>query len=419
MADKLKITRKKLYDEILNEAPTKVAARYDISYQKLKSVCDEYNIPIPPQSYYRDKRNGEDVAAPILPDSEVETIEIDTIEHRENKTTAQLTNKANTLCILQILRDYSDRDRILTTSEIIEKMASLYGLHITRRTVYSCMAILIDMGFDVSLYEDNGKGYYLDSRELEQSEIRLLMDCVYSNTAISARQSEQLIEKLQNFLPEYKRRHYKHLSIVGTKRKTPNKEVFLNIELLDEAITKKKKVEFEYTNYNLKKELVARRSKPYKVSPYAMVASNDGYYLFCRSGWYDNISIYRIDKIRKIRITDEKAEQKPEGFETAKYTDESVLMYSSERVEARLKCDNIMLGDVIDKFGGEVKLFDNNDGETFTAVVKGAFDGLKIWAVHYLDACEIIAPQELRGAVVEMIKKNKYGELNGSNYEKA
>ena len=62
-----------------------------------------------------------------------------------NRCESVFTSKANTLCILQILREYSDRDNILTTSQIIDKMASIYGLHITRRTIYSCIAVLIDM----------------------------------------------------------------------------------------------------------------------------------------------------------------------------------------------------------------------------------------------------------------------------------
>ena len=325
-----------------------------------------------------------------------------------NRCESVFTSKANTLCILQILREYSDRDNILTTSQIIAKMVSIYGLHITRRTIYSCIAVLIDMNYDISTYEDNGKGYYLDSRELELAEVKLLMDCVYSNTAVSSAQSTQLIKKLQSFLPQYKRHYYNNLLITGTTRKTPNKEVFLNIEVLDEAISKNKMVEFVYTEYDLNKKLVPRRSKPYRVSPYSIVSSNEGCYLFCRSGSHENISVYRVDKIKNISITDEPLLPSPSGFDPAKYKDESVLMYSSERVEARFKCDKVIIGHVIDRFGIDVKLFDNNDGKTFTAVVKGAFEGLKIWAVHYLDCCEVTEPQELRNAVIDTIKRNKY-----------
>ena len=91
-----------------------------------------------------------------------------------------LTEKANAICLLEVLREYSDAEHILPMREIIGKMQSLYGIKIDRRTVYGAVALLIELGYDISIYEDNGVGYYLRSRELEQSEVLLLTDAVYS-----------------------------------------------------------------------------------------------------------------------------------------------------------------------------------------------------------------------------------------------
>ena len=91
-----------------------------------------------------------------------------------------LTEKANAICLLEILKEYSDAEHILPMREIIAKMQSLYGIKIDRRTVYGVVALLIELGYDVSLYEDNGVGYYLRERELEPSEVLLLTDAVYS-----------------------------------------------------------------------------------------------------------------------------------------------------------------------------------------------------------------------------------------------
>ena len=89
-----------------------------------------------------------------------------------------LTEKANAICLLEILREYSDAEHILPMRDIVTKMQAIYGLKPDRRTVYGAAALLIDMGYDISLYEDNGVGYYLRSRELEQSEVLLLTDAV-------------------------------------------------------------------------------------------------------------------------------------------------------------------------------------------------------------------------------------------------
>ena len=72
-----------------------------------------------------------------------------------------LTEKANAICLLEVLKEYSDAEHILPMREIIAKMQSLYGIKIDRRTVYGAVALLIELGYDISLYEDNGVGYYL------------------------------------------------------------------------------------------------------------------------------------------------------------------------------------------------------------------------------------------------------------------
>ena len=124
-----------------------------------------------------------------------------------------LTEKANAICLLEVLREYSDAEHILPMREIIGKMQSLYGIKIDRRTVYGAVALLIELGYDISIYEDNGVGYYLRSRELEQSEVLLLTDAVYSFPFIPAKQTEQLVQKLQKQLSVHQRKRYRYLTI--------------------------------------------------------------------------------------------------------------------------------------------------------------------------------------------------------------
>ena len=80
-----------------------------------------------------------------------------------------LTEKANAICLLEVLKEYSDAEHILPMREIIAKMQSLYGIKIDRRTVYGAVALLIELGYDISLYEDNG---VIDAefKEVDQSE---------------------------------------------------------------------------------------------------------------------------------------------------------------------------------------------------------------------------------------------------------
>ena len=46
-----------------------------------------------------------------------------------------LTEKANAICLLEVLREYSDAEHILPMREIIANMQSLNGIKIDRRSV--------------------------------------------------------------------------------------------------------------------------------------------------------------------------------------------------------------------------------------------------------------------------------------------
>ena len=320
-----------------------------------------------------------------------------------------LSDRANAICILEILREYSDAEHILPMRTILHKMKSLYGTDIDRRTVYSAISLLKDnLGYEISTYEENKQGYYLQERILEVSEVRLLMEAVYACDGIPRRQSELLIEKLQKLLSVHQRKQYMNLRIIRRERRTPNKSVFFNIDLLDEAISSKVQVEFTYLKYNLEKKLVPKRSVRYLVNPYALVFANGNYYLICNYDAYDNISYYRVDKICDVRIL-ERQPVKPlaADFDLTKFTQKHIYMFSPYSESVKIRCHNVILDDVIEKFGNEILLLPDGE-EYFTAVLRNTPGGIQFWLLQYLQYCEVLEPLYLREEIIEFISKNKY-----------
>ena len=172
-----------------------------------------------------------------------------------------LTEKAITICLLEVLREYSDENHILSMGEIISHLHARYGLNPDRRTIYSAMDTLIELGYDISLYKDNGKGYYMLDRQLEPSEAHLLSDAICTFPFISERQTAHLRNKVQSLVSVHDRKQIKNLTVMRSDQKTLNKNVFYNIEILDEAIEKKVKVKFDYFDYGADKQLHKRRNR--------------------------------------------------------------------------------------------------------------------------------------------------------------
>jgi len=318
-----------------------------------------------------------------------------------------LTDKANVICILSILKEYSDEEHILTMKDIQDKMKVLYDLSPDRRTVYSAIDVLINMGYDISSYAENRIGYWLRDREFSNAELRLLLDAVYAFEYISDRQTAELTEKLRNMFSVNDRKKYNYSSVIRTDKKSPNPQVFLNIETLDEAISAGKKVSFVYLDYDLNKKLVPRRAERYVVNPYAMTCENEHYYLICITEGHTDPGFYRVDMMKDIRISDESISISKKDANLGS-TKKVVYAYTGTPESITMLCDKYVLRYVIEKFGKDTVIYPADDGR-FTAVINSAPEGVKFWALQYLKYVEIVSPVSLREEIKKIISENKYG----------
>ena len=313
-----------------------------------------------------------------------------------------LSEKAYAICLLEILQEYSDEEHILPMREITAKMQIIYGIKPDRRTVYAAVALLMQLGYDISIYEENGIGYFLRSRPLEQPEILLLTDAVYAFPFISARQTEQLVQKLQKQLSCHQRKKYRHLTIARQQHKTDNRQVFWNIELLDEAITQKKKVQMDYLHYGLDKKQHITAS--YTVNPYEMTYLNEHYYLICVPDHDPHTRLYRIDRMANIHLLEEFRSEQPAARQEAQ---DAIYAYVGAPERIVMRCERWILDDVIDRFGSDVYLTEESE-TAFTASFTAPPRGIKFWALQYLPYVEVLEPRWLRKEIIESIGKNKY-----------
>lgn len=318
-----------------------------------------------------------------------------------------LTEKAISICLLEVLREHSDENHILSMGDIISHISICYGLKPDRRTIYSALETLIELGHDISLYKDNGKGYYLLDQVLEPSEAHLLSDAICTFPFISEKQTMQLMSKIQSLVSVHERKHIKNLTVLRSDQKTVNKNVFYNIEVLDDAIEKKVKVRFDYCDYGVDKQLHKRREEKYTMNPYGMVYSNEHYYLICIKENKPNLSMYRIDRIQNIELTESSLDEQATDFDPRAAVKNTVYAYTGESETIEMLVDPKKLSDVIDKFGTNITIDPNEDGR-LKITLKASPMGMKYWALQYLEYVEVVQPTELVQDIVCIINNTKY-----------
>ncbi len=319
-----------------------------------------------------------------------------------------MTDKGNVICILKILEEYSDEDHILSMQQIQEKMDSLYGLKPDRRTVYSAVEVLGQMGYDISSFRENGKGYFLRERSFETGEILMLTDAVGAFQYISQKQTEELTAKLKSLLSMHQRKQIHTADIIRTENKSPNPQVVLNIEILSQAINERKKVSFIYMDYDYDKKLHARREERYVANPYGMICDSEHYYLVMISRGHTDPSFYRIDMMSDIIILDEKIDisKTDARLNTIKRV---VYAHAGKPENIRLRCKKKVLRYVLEKFGTDIVIIpDPEDPYTFETSFKAPAEGMVYWALQYLPEVEVLAPESLRERIKQAIKANSY-----------
>lgn len=82
-------------------------------------------------------------------------------------------------------------------------------------------------------------------------------------------------------------------------------------------------------------------------------------------------------------------------------------MFSPYSESVKIRCHNVILDDVIEKFGNEILLLPDGE-EYFTVVLRNTPGGIQFWLLQYLQYCEVLEPLYLREEIIEFISKNKY-----------
>lgn len=306
--------------------------------------------------------------------------------------------------IYQILEEYSDSEHPLTQNDIIRKLEDNYGIECERKAVGRNISYLKEIGYDI---ESDIRGTYLASRPIEKSELRLLIDSVLSSRHINSTHSKQLIDKLIKLGGHNFKSHVKHVYSVKEWNKSQNKDFFLNIEIVDEAIELGKKIEFDYNRVGVDGNL--RSTGKHVASPYQMLLHNQRYYLMLRDDKYDEISYDRLDKITNMRILDEDALplRENEGFvHGINYKDLATsmpYMFSDKAQLVKLRCASFMTDEIADWFGDGFTAKATSDGMV-DVTVKASTRAMLYWVLQYNDKVEVLSPKSLRDEVIAALK---------------
>ena len=339
--------------------------------------------------------------------------------------------------ILDILKKYTDENHRLSQKDIQDLLEREYDMKVDRKAVKRNLMSLIEFGYYINYSEsvrvfkdkdgkEQEKVIHTDfhlKREFTDSELRLLIDSVLFSSYIPYKLGMELVNKLSGLSNVYFKLRVKHICRMP-KDKAENKQLFYNIELLDEAIDKERKVRFHYLEYRSDKKLHKRcdengKVREYVMNPYQLVAKEGKYYLICNNDKYDSVGNYRVDRITDMVILDERikpfntltgSDGRP--LDLQEYMEKHIYMFAGENIRAVFRITKDCVSDVIDVFGEDIKFSEETDTHiTVTANVNEL--AMEQFAKTYTPWIEIIKPAKLREKMIEILTSGlqKYKEV--------
>lgn len=310
--------------------------------------------------------------------------------------------------LAQIMLENTDDSHYITMPEIMSALEA-YEVTADRRTIYADLKDLEALGIEVE-GEPVGGGYryHVVERPFELPELKLLVDAIQSSKFITERKTNALIRKLEKLVSKYEAMKLQRQVYVSGRIKTMNESIYYTVDTIHNAISENRKIRFQYFQWNVKKEMELRHDGAYyHISPWGLSWDAENYYLIGYDSEAGKIKHYRVDKMLRLQMSDEKREGKEyfKKLDMADYAKKSFGMFGGREEKVKLLVENTLAGVIIDRFGKDIMLIPS-DEEHFTVNVdvhvSTQFFG---WIISLGERVKILGPEEVVAQMKEEIQR--------------
>ena len=328
-------------------------------------------------------------------------------------------SKNRVLALYKILIKNSDEQHSISMQDILDYMAS-EGYSCSEDSVLRYIKQLRnELGVDVISGRGRNARYFIGNRLLEKEELKLIIDSVNASNFIEKSIATKMIDKLKSTMSKYDSEELDR-SVLGINiAKAENKKILYNVNIIQEALAKGVQISFDYMGWDKHKKLVKKYERRYNMNPWALIWSNDRYYLYGydvkKTGDVFVERNYRVDKLDNIQLSDVPRDGKTQyqSFNANTYVSRRMGMFSGKEQAITVRIPGYLIGAFIDQFGKRITISEESEDMlqvTFYAVpsviLLGWLAGLKV--------AEVVGPLDVREDIINLLQQNMnlYNEKN-------
>ena len=351
--------------------------------------------------------------------------------------------KMKPFLILAFLWKYSDENHVLSARDIASLLFD-FDIEAERRSIYRDIKeinrIMLPLEGDYRLWEaeelmendDTGeyktivydphrKGYYLQRRPFEFTDIQILAQCICSAKFVSEDQTERLFKSLFKFISEQQAEELWETTLLFEEEKTNKPGVFYNIPAINDAMSLSlngcphvpEKIEFDYSEYvidEMHHRAVLRNTARKTVSPYKFLVSDGNIFLLGFDDSQNKMQTYRIDCISRVTPTGKPRDGQSvyEKLNLREYVRSGFQTQGNSRRHVSILFDNSCLDEVIRRFGTKEAQYTSAEALHFIADADVEInDTFFNWILGFGKDAKILKPEWAAEAFLKHVDKIK------------
>lgn len=315
--------------------------------------------------------------------------------------------------VFKIIQD--SKDKSISAKEIVKKLEA-YEVYVDIKTIYTCVKNINEF-FKEWVHGDmisskRKSGFMMNYDFFDDGELQFLLDSIAFHQDLRYEDKNTLRKRLLLLSSAHQK---SRLIDFKPMQKDLSFSLFLNLSTIMKAIENQSVLSFQYINYEVKHNHLqevpsqnGNHKEEYLISPYQIVSTNNHYYLIAYNDKYKNqLTTYRIDRMRLIKTTRYRFIEMREQFDMRDEIDKTTNMYiESSRDTLQLECDKKLLREVASHFGHDLRVERlYQDHYLITIEDIPISEGLIGWIMMLQSQIKVIAPQSLQDEIKVRIQK--------------
>ncbi|MBQ8374501.1 MAG: WYL domain-containing protein [Clostridia bacterium] len=235
-------------------------------------------------------------------------------------------------------------------------------------------------------------------------EVLILLDAVQAASFITQKKTEELVDKLADLAGSERAKVLKQNIVEFTVAKSSNENILYAVNEISQAILNKKKIYFNYFDYDASYQRVFRMSKRnpekkrgYKVNPLGTVFDGGYYYLFCYDDFFGGISHYRVDRMDGVKMLEEEITSTAESKknELSERKRQLFSMFGGEVKRVEFHADRDLIDFIYDKFGKRIKMYELSEKEVVFSADVQISPTFIAWCCSFGSKLKITSPMDV------------------------